>query len=88
MLSQKYFENLEIMEVQITLQNRRFGRGVFISMISRFSKHMCRTKFSEDITAYILVYTDHFQNSHLEKLFQNLEIMEVKFTLYNYHFEV
>ena len=49
MLSQKYFENLEIMEVQITLQNRRFGRGVFISMISRFSKHMCRTKFSEDI---------------------------------------
>jgi hypothetical protein len=34
------------------------------------------------------VYIDYFQNSHLEKLFQNLEIMEVKFTLHNYHFEV
>ena len=44
--------------------------------------------FRRHKTAYILVYTDHFQNSHLEKLFQNLEIMEVKFTLYNYHFEV
>jgi hypothetical protein len=47
MLSKKHFENLEIMEVKITLQKRLFGGGVFISMISRFLKCFFETRFEK-----------------------------------------
>ena len=44
-IPKEWFENLEIMEVEITLRNSCFWRVILTSMISRFSKqHFGRAK--------------------------------------------